>query len=159
MGLEIERKFTVVGDSWKEGATSELYVQGYMSSDSCSTLRIRQAGERAWLTIKGKRDNLSRLEFEYPIPPADAQLMLEKLCLPLLIRKRRYRKEYQGFIWEIDEFQGDNEGLVIAEIELHSENQDFIRPPWLGREVSEDRCYYNGSLRTYPYCKWTQKEE
>ncbi|HKJ64515.1 MAG TPA: CYTH domain-containing protein [Desulfopila sp.] len=156
MGLEIERKFTVVGDIWKEGATSELYVQGYLPSNGSSTLRIRQAGERAWITIKGRRDNLSRLEFEYPIPPADALLMLEKLCLTPLIRKRRYRTEYQGFVWEIDEFQGENDGLVIAEIELQSENQAFIRPPWLGREVSGDRRYYNASLSTSPYSTWAQ---
>ncbi|MEE4242208.1 MAG: CYTH domain-containing protein [Desulfopila sp.] len=157
MALEIEKKFLLKNDSWKEGSTSEIFYQGYLCSGSGQTVRVRIAGEKAFLTIKGKSVGISRLEFEYPVPLADAQEMLEKLCRKPIIHKCRFFSEYEGFTWEIDEFYGDNQGLVLAEIELKSEEQAFPRPPWLGEEVSGDRRYYNAALCSYPYKEWKNK--
>jgi adenylate cyclase len=158
MAIEIEKKFLVNGEDWKEGSSSTVYYQGYLCSGTGQTVRVRIAGDKAWLTIKGKHTNISRLEFEYPIPLADAQAMLDEVCEQPVIHKRRFIKEYEGFTWEIDEFYGDNQGLVVAEIELASEDQEFPRPHWLGEEVSHHGRYYNASLRTYPYSKWKNGE-
>ena len=117
-------------------------------------MRVRIAGELGYLTIKGPSQGYSRLEFEYPIPLPDAQIMLETLCDRPLIEKTRYRIEYQGLIWEVDEFQGDNSGLIIAEVELTDENQVIELPDWLGVEVSQDSRYYNANLVKYPYSQW-----
>ncbi len=159
MAIEIERKFLVTGDGWKDGSDSLIYFQGYICSGTGNTVRIRIAGDHARLTIKGKHNNISRLEYEYPLPLEDAQAMLDQVCEPPVIHKRRYFHEYEGFTWEIDEFFGENEGLVLAEIELQSEEQEFPRPDWLGKEVSNDGRYYNASLRSYPYKQWQDNDK
>jgi len=159
MAVEIEKKFLVTSKDWKEGSSSTIYYQGYLCSGSGQTVRVRIAGDKAWLTIKGKHTNISRLEFEYPLPKDDAQVMLAEVCEQPIIHKRRFLKIYKGFTWEIDEFYGDNQGLVVAEIELTSEDQQFPRPDWLGEEVSHESRYYNASLRIYPYSMWKDDEK
>ena len=153
MAIEIERKFLVKDSSYKIDATSCHYRQGYLCPGTGVTARIRIAGEKAFLTIKGRHAGISKIEFEYPIPVKDAEVMLSTMCQNI-ISKQRYRTEYNGFTWEIDEFFGDNEGLILAEIELESVEQKFSCPPWLGNEVSDDGRYYNASLSLYPYRDW-----
>lgn len=153
MATEIERKFLLASDAWRAGATGTEYRQGYLSRDPARTVRVRIAGEQGWLTIKGRNEGISRAEFEYAIPLTDAQQLLV-LCEGPLIEKRRYRVEYAGFVWEIDEFFGQNSGLVVAEIELPSADAAFELPPWLGAEVSGDARYYNSSLSKTPYSEW-----
>lgn len=155
MAVEIERKFLVRDARWKHGAQGVLYRQGYLSSDQRSTVRVRIAGEQAFFTIKGQTTGISRLEFEYPMPLPDAAIMLEQLCSGPLIEKTRYRVEYAGNIWEVDEFAGDNSGLILAEIELSHEAQLFDKPDWLGQEVSGDPRYFNSSLARNPFTKWS----
>ncbi|HVW63487.1 MAG TPA: CYTH domain-containing protein [Nitrosospira sp.] len=156
MGKETERKFRVDEEeaaAWRKAPYREVR-QGYLSMDKDRTVRVRIAGNEAWLTIKGITRGASRAEYEYPIPIADAGEMLDHLCLRPLIDKRRYRVEHEGFLWEIDEFYEDNAGLIIAEIELESANQAFPRPPWVGAEVTHDPRYYNASLVRHPYSRW-----
>jgi len=117
-------------------------------------VRLRVQGDRAWLTIKGKTHGASRTEFEYPIPTADAHAMLEEMCPQGVIDKTRYRIQVGEHVWEVDEFHGDNQGLVVAEVELDSEDQPFERPPWLGEEVTDDPRYYNSALSRTPYGQW-----
>lgn len=152
MATEIERKFLVVGSSWK---TSEgtLICQGYLNREPARTVRVRLAGDRAFLTIKGSSQGIARLEFEYPIPFGDAEALLH-LCDGPVVRKRRHEVWHQGCKWEIDVFEGENQGLVVAEIELVSEEQMFDRPDWLGEEVSDDPRYYNSRLATHPFKSW-----
>ncbi len=152
VGREIERKFLVASDAWRKGAKGELLCQGYLSRDPERTVRVRLAGKRAWLTIKGA-GKLSRAEYEYAIPVADARQLL-LLCEPALIEKQRYRVRYQGYLFEVDEFLGDNAGLVIAEVELRREDEEPPRPPWLGAEVTQEARYTNASLSRRPYAKW-----
>lgn len=159
MAIEIEKKFLVKDQRFKEGARSMLFQQGYLCPGTGITVRVRIGGERAFLTIKGGHKGISRSEFEYEIPVTDAKEMIKTMCAGRIIEKTRYFLEYEGNTWEIDEFYGNNEGLVMAEIELHSEDQEFIRPPWLGREVSHDRRYYNAHLVTHPYQNWGAEEE
>ncbi len=154
MAIEIERKFLVNGDSWRQGATGVLYRQGYLSTDKMRTVRVRIAGARAFLTIKGHAQGIARPEFEYEIPQEDAAQLLDGLCLQPLIEKRRYLVDYQGLRWEVDEFLGDNAGLVVAEIELDHADQAVVLPTWVGREVSDDPRYFNSSLIAHPYCRW-----
>jgi adenylate cyclase len=158
MAIEIEKKFLLTNESWKKDSTSEIYFQGYISSGTGKTVRVRIAGEKGFLTIKGKHSGLSRMEFEYPIPLDDAKVLLKEICEQPIIHKKRYRVEHSGFLWEIDEFYGENLGLVMAEIELENENQEFPIPEWLGREVSHDGRYYNASLRRNPYCNWKDSQ-
>lgn len=153
MGTEIERKFLVQGDGWRGGG-GLTYRQGYLSTAPERTVRVRTAGDKGYLTIKGAGQGASRLEFEYEIPLEEAGQLLEKLCHKPLIEKKRYNVQYGGFTWEVDEFFGENEGLVLAEIELLHEDQAFDRPDWLGREVTGDPRYYNASLAHYPYSRW-----
>ena len=153
MPIEIERKFLVTGTDWKEGTPSKEFSQGYLSQDPERSVRVRIAGDKAFLTIKGMSQGISRQEFEYPIPAGDARKLLS-LCLPTIITKTRYFVEINGHRWEIDEFHGDNEGLVLAEIELDNESDQVELPQWAGREVSDDRRYYNVSLAKLPYSKW-----
>jgi adenylate cyclase len=150
MGREIERKFLVINDEYKKGSTGVLYKQGYLSRLPDCTIRVRTAGSKAWLTIKGRSYGASRTEFEYRIPYEDA-LSLFALCEGGFIEKYRYNVVYDGMPWEVDEFLGDNQGLVIAEIELESENQSFKLPPWAGREVTGDARYYNSNLVDKPF--------
>jgi len=132
-----------------------LIRQAYLSTDKDRVVRVRSAGPRAYLTIKGP-GHISRAEFEYEIPLDDAALMLDRLCLPGLIEKTRYRQEFAGHMWEIDVFHGDNAGLVVAEIELREEGESFERPDWVLREVSGDPRYFNASLSRAPFKTWVK---
>lgn len=156
MGIEIERKFLVIGTDWRHLAVGTTYRQGYIVADRERTVRVRRAGERGFLTIKGPGDGARRLEFEYEIPIADAEELLDTLCSGTLIEKIRYRIDYQGFTWEVDEFFGENRGLLLAEIELDDEHQVFARPPWVGAEVTGDQRYYNACLSRFPYANWKE---
>ena len=156
MGTEIERKFLVAGTAWRQGS-GVRYCQGYLNRDKERTVRVRIAGDKAFLTIKGVSRGASRAEFEYEIPKADAEQLL-KLSDGPVIEKNRYVIAHEGSKWEVDEFLADNAGLVVAEIELHSEDQPFSRPPWLAREVTHDSRYFNSSLATHPYSKWREPQ-
>ena len=147
MGVEIERKFLVVGDSWREGVTrATLFRQGYLSTDAKATVRVRTCDDKsAHLTLKGKLKGSSRAEYEYPIPIEDARELL-LMAAPHVIEKTRHLVPSGDLTWEVDVFAGQHEGLVMAEIELSSEEQQFERPDWLGREVTDDDRYYNTSL-------------
>ena len=153
MSEEIERKFRVVGEDWKTGS-GVPFRQGYLSTAKERTVRVRIEGERAVITVKGLTRGVTRSEFEYEIPAKDAAAMLDDLCERPLIEKRRHTLQHGGLTWEIDEFSGENEGLVIAEVELESEDQEFTRPAWLGEEVSDDPRYYNANLVKEPFSKW-----
>ena len=153
MGIEIERKFLVVGEAWRQGLSPERLSQGYLNRDKQRTVRVRIAGQQAWLTIKGESRGATRAEFEYPIPVADARQMLALADGPC-IEKIRWRVSHGGMLWEIDEFLGENAGLVVAEIELESEDQAFERPDWLGEEVTADTRYFNSSLAKQPFSRW-----
>lgn len=154
MAIEIERKFLVTGDAWKRAAVGVLYRQGYLSTDKARTVRVRIAGERAFITIKGMAIGIARPEFEYEIPPDDAAAMLDGLCLKPLIEKRRYTLERKGMRWEVDEFLGENLGLVVAEVELDSADQAIELPEWIGLEVTDDARYFNSSLIAHPFSQW-----
>ncbi len=153
MAIEIERKFLVLGDNWRSGATATEYQQGYLAIEPRCSVRVRRSGVGAWLSIKGASAGLARPEFEYPIPPDDAAALLD-LCLPGVISKTRYVLTHGEHRWEIDEFHGDNDGLLLAEIELAREDEVFDKPDWLGEEVSDDPRYYNAALSARPYCQW-----
>jgi adenylate cyclase len=154
MGKEIERKFLVVGDVWRSLGPGTLMQQGYLSTDLERVVRVRLEGEDASMTIKGQVVGATRGEWEYTIPKQDAEEMLAQLCLRPLIEKTRYRIMHEGMLWEVDEFLGDNEGLVVAEIELTSEDQPFAKPAWVGEEVTGDARYYNANLLMRPYSAW-----
>ena len=154
MNTEIERKFLVLNQSWKTTARPVQCRQGYISTEPAQTVRIRTVGAEGFLTIKGISTGAARAEFEYPLPYEDAQYLLNHLCLKPLIEKTRWHYDYKGHLWEIDEFSGENEGLIVAEIELTSEAEIFERPDWLGKEVTGDPRYYNASLVIKPYKKW-----
>jgi CYTH domain-containing protein len=157
MPQEIERKFLVTSDAWQRpGAPGERYRQGYLSVDPGRTVRVRVAGDNAFLTVKGPSAGAARAEYEYPIPVAHAEEMLDRLCLRPLIEKTRHRVEHGGLTWEIDVFAGDNAGLVVAEVELDDEHQAIDLPPWAGREVTGDGRYANASLVTRPYATWRE---
>lgn len=150
--MEIERKFLTIGREWST-SPSLPFCQGYLSRDPARTVRVRLAGEKAFLTIKGLTAGISRPEFEYAIPVADARALLP-LCAGPLVEKTRYLVPFASHHWEVDEFHGANQGLVIAEIELQSEDEPFARPPWLGAEVSHDPRYYNSNLSENPFTTW-----
>lgn len=156
MAIEIERKFLVADTSadalWR-AAPGVAYRQGYLNRDKARTVRVRQAGDAAFLTIKGVSVGATRAEFEYPIPVADAQALL-RLCDGPWVEKTRYVVQHGGTTWEVDVFAGDNAGLVVAEVELHSEAQSFEKPPWLGDEVTHDARYFNSNLASHPFCRW-----
>ena len=154
MGIEIERKFLVVGDGWREQAVGVPYCQGYIRTEGQSTVRVRIAGETGYLTLKGPTTGLSRLEFEYEIPLTDADQLLRELCDRPLIEKIRHRIDYQGMSWEIDEFSGDNTGLILAEVELEAPDQVIEYPPWIGQDVSHDSRYFNAALAQAPFSSW-----
>lgn len=154
MSVEIERKFLVRGDAWKTLARGVAMRQGYLSTHPDRTVRVRIEGESATLTIKGRTQGFSRGEWEYAIPLADAEALLNDVCERPLIEKTRTRIVHEGMTWEVDEFFGDNLGLVVAEIELESETQAFTRPDWLGEEVTGDARYFNSSLLKRPYSSW-----
>ena len=154
MGIEIERKFLVLGQRWRTLGQGVSLRQGYLSSHPDRVVRVRIEGEAAMLTIKGRSVGASRGEWEYPIPVADAEQFLASLCEQPLIEKKRYRIQNEGVLWEVDEFFGANAGLVVAEIELASEDQAFARPDWLGAEVTDDVRYFNANLIRHPFCEW-----
>jgi adenylate cyclase len=158
MPREIEHKFLLASDAWRTLAKRrQRMTQGYVASGERVSVRVRVAGEDAWLNIKSGGLVASRLEYEYPIPVADARELLARAAGPLIDKTRHY-VDHGGFTWEIDEFHGDNVGLVVAELELDSEGQEFPRPPWLGKEVTDQRRYYNVCLVSHPYRAWTAAE-
>ena len=154
MPLEIERKFLVDTRKWNPTNKGTRLVQAYLSIDPNPTVRVRIAGEKAFLTIKGRSKTISRPEYEYQIPVDEAQEMM-LLAISYPVEKIRYEIMHEGFLWEVDVFLGKNEGLVIAELELESETQAFPRPDWLFAEVSGDRRYYNSFLSEHPFLEWT----
>jgi adenylate cyclase len=154
MASEIEHKFLVRTDLWRPPGNGVALCQGYLASTKDRVVRVRVAGEEAYLTIKGATTGIVRLEFEYRIPLSDARTMLARLCEPPFIEKIRYVEEFAGHRWEVDVFHGDNEGLVVAELEVASESERFERPPWLGCEVSDDPRYFNSNLSLNPYKNW-----
>ena len=154
MSVEIERKFLVRDDRWKALGRGVLLRQGYLSAHPERVVRVRIEGESAMLTIKGRPVGIVRGEWEYPIPMDDARAFLDGLCERPLIEKTRYRIPHAGFVWEVDEFHGENDGLVVAEIELAVEDQAFDRPDWIGAEVTGDPRYHNSNLAKHPFSQW-----
>lgn len=154
MAKEIERKFLVIANTWRESATGEVYRQGYLCTDKERTVRVRTKGNRGYLTIKGMLVGATRTEFEYEIPVAEANEMLDDLCEHPIIEKKRYTIHHRGMVWEVDEFEGMNKGLVIAEVELDERNQRITLPDWVGKEVTQDPRYYNANLTKKPYTTW-----
>lgn len=153
MPLEIERKFLVDTAKWSPTDQGTKLIQAYLGLNPNQTVRIRIADEKAFLTIKGRSQTISRPEFEYQVPVEDAQEML-KLAISNSVEKTRYHIMYEGFLWEVDVFSGKNTGLIVAEIELESEDQAFPIPEWILEEVSNDGRYYNSYLSTSPYTEW-----
>ncbi len=155
MATEIERKFLVRREAWPADAVAGVrYRQGYLASFPLPVVRVRVAGDRGYLTIKGRTSGIAREEFEYPIPLADAEQMLDTLCATPLIEKVRYRVPYAGFTWEVDAFEGANAGLLLAEVELPAADAPVKLPPWVGREVSDDPRYFNANLVVHPFAEW-----
>lgn len=155
MGQEIEHKFLVVHDSWREHVRSSTrIVQGYLASGDGATVRVRIKGDAAFLTIKGPSHGVSRSEFEYPIPVSDAEAMLAELALGPVIDKVRHLIDVDGHTWELDVFAGDNAGLVMAEVELAEAGEEFTVPEWAGPDVSDDPRYYNVNLARDPFRNW-----
>jgi adenylate cyclase len=153
MPVEIERKFLVKGEGWRPTAVGVRIAQGYLSQDPARTVRVRLAGDAGFLTIKGRTEGISRVEFEYGVPFQEAQELL-KLCLPSVIDKTRYRVSYAGHIWEVDEFHGENAGLIVAEVELEDDSISPELPEWIDVEVSSERRYFNSCLAVLPFSKW-----
>lgn len=155
MPIEIERKFLLANDNWKQHTTGSLrMVQGYLGGNDNSSIRIRICGDIADINIKARVIGIQRHEYEYVIPVTEAEEMLAQLCDKPLIEKTRHEIDYAGHTWEIDEFSGENAGLVVAEVELGSVNEPFERPDWIGEEVTEDVRYYNVCLVDNPYSRW-----
>ena len=156
MTVEIERRFLLADDSWREAASEPLVLQqGYLSVEKERTIRVRIIGSQAWLTLKSYISDMTRSEFEYEIPLAHAQAMMANMC-PFKMEKYRYRVEFEGFVYEIDEYFGDNAPLIVAEIELPSEDTEFPKPSWLGQEITSDGKFPNAYLSKHPYSSWTE---
>ena len=165
MGREIERKYLVKSTEWrshkeylqsKSQAMGTKYSQGYIPTKDETTVRLRIVGDQGYLTIKSKTVGNTRAEFEYTIPVQDAEEMLNSLCLKPLIEKIRYKINFSSLVWGVDEFLGENQGLIIAEVELENEDQQVNIPDWIEREVNDPK-YYNSSLVKYPYSQWHDK--
>jgi CYTH domain-containing protein len=154
MAVEIERKYLTSSEEWRGRDEGLDYRQGYLSTTKERTVRVRTIGDQGYLTIKGLTIGATRAEYEYEIPVADAHEMLDELCLRPLVEKRRYRIPHGGLIWELDEFLGENDGLILAEVELESEDQQFELPPWIGEDVTGDPRYFNANLVEHPYSAW-----
>lgn len=155
--LEIERKFLVIRDDWRNGPPGVRYRQGYLArSDSC-VVRSRVGGGEGFLTVKQRRPHRARLEYEYRIPAQDAANMIDTLCAKRVVEKTRYLRPFKGMTWEVDEFHGDNGGLVIAEVELEHEHQSVDIPPWVGEDVTDDGRYANAWLSEHPFSTWTHE--
>ena len=159
MPTEIERKFLVKDTSWMEGVIPTYYCQGYIPTQNGATVRVRVGGDKAFICIKSMVTNISRSEYEYPIPVNEAKEILHTLCAKPIIEKNRYKIKIGGHLWEVDVFEIDNKGLIIAEVELEREDTKVELPPWILREVTGDRKYYNSMLVQYPYSKWTKEEK
>ncbi len=151
--VEIERKFLIKKNLWKPAGKGVEIKQGYLSVDPGRIVRVRIAGENAYMTIKGKPTGFTRPEFEYEIPKTEAEILL-KMCLDFPVEKTRYKEKKDEVTWEIDVFSGENSGLIMAEVELTSEEQKVDLPEWVGEEVSYDYRYYNSWLSGNPYSKW-----
>lgn len=154
MGIEIERKFLVKNDEYKKSSKWKFLKQGYLCNEADRVIKIRLNEGKGFITVKGRINSMSRSEFEYEIPYEDANAMLENLCSGPIIEKKRFEFEFKGFKWEIDEFLGENEGLVVAEIELKDENAEFPKPDWIDREVTFEPRYLNSNLVKKPYRYW-----
>lgn len=154
MGKEIERKYLVKNNDWKKGAEGTSYRQGYLSTVKERTVRVRTIADKGFLTIKGITVGATRAEYEYEIPASDANEMLSQLCEQPIIEKNRYKIDFEGLTWEVDEFFGDNDGLTVAEVELNSEDQKIVLPSWIGDEVSSDPRYFNSNLTKHPFKDW-----
>jgi len=154
MGKEIERKFLLKDDSWRSLAKGKKYRQGYLNSVKERIVRVRTIDDEGFLTVKGITKGATRAEFEYDIPADEAETMLDDLCEKPLIEKNRYKIEFGGLVWEVDEFIGENQGLTMAEVELESEDQSFKKPAWIGKEVTGDPKYFNSNLIQNPYTRW-----
>lgn len=154
MAVEIERKFLVTGNGWRGLAPGVVYRQGYVASVQGRTVRVRVVEDTGYLTLKGPSHGISRSEFEYAIPVAEAEQMLAELCDRPLIEKRRHKIPHADLVWEIDEFAGANQGLILAEVELPDENHPLTLPDWIGIEVSGDPRYYNVNLMQQPFSQW-----
>jgi CYTH domain-containing protein len=157
MGTEIERKFLVNKEKWSQVTKEKkaLYRQGYIVSDPEKSIRVRLTDKEAFITIKGLTTGASRAEFEYSIPVTDAQQLLDGFCDSVVSKTRNFI-HYDNKLWEVDEFSGDNEGLIIAEIELDSEEEQFSRPDWVDKEVTGEKKYYNLNLAKDPYKNWNK---
>ena len=154
MATEIERKFLVKGDAWRGLATSARFRQGYLSTVKERTVRVRLVGDEATLTVKGITVGATRTEFEYAIPAAEAEAMLDDLCEQPIIEKVRHVVRIDGLTWEIDEFGGQNAGLIVAEVELEDADQAISLPEWIGEEVTDDPRYFNANLIAHPFAVW-----
>jgi adenylate cyclase len=155
MAEEIERKFLVAGDEWRRLAvSSQMLRQGYLSTVKERTVRVRLVDGAGFLTVKGITLGATRAEFEYPVPGDDAAAMLDDLCERPLVEKTRHIVEHEGLTWEVDEFAGVNEGLIVAEVELERSDQEVPLPPWIGAEVTDDPRYFNANLIAHPYSEW-----
>jgi len=154
MAIEIERKFKVISSEYKQLGKPLYCKQGYLNIPHEPFIRVRIMEGKAYLTLKGNNKGISRLEFEYEIPIRDANDLLSNFCSTPLIKKNRYTISIETTIWEIDEFLAENSGLVIAEVELSSEKTNFVKPDWIGQEISNDTKYYNYNLAQHPYSKW-----
>lgn len=157
MPIEIEHKFLLVNDDWRKLVEKTYhYWQGYLSSTRQNSVRIRVADTKAWINIKSAVVGTHRLEYEYDIPVPEAKEILEQLCHKPLIEKYRHIVTYGQHVWEIDEFLGDNLGLIVAEVELAEKDEKFVTPSWIGQDVTHDLRYYNNFLSQNPYNKWIQ---
>ncbi len=156
MALEIERKFLVVGDGWRGLAEPVLIRQGYLAREPRCVVRVRTAGGCAWLTVKGRTTGIVRSEYEVEVPHEDAVEMLETLCIQPQMEKRRSRIAMGNVTWEVDEFLGENAGLVVAEVELEREDQQVELPEWVGVEVTSDPRYFNSNLLANPFQRWNK---
>jgi adenylate cyclase len=155
MALEIERKFLVSNDAWKISVSRKIRMrQGYLSEGYDRSVRVRIENESAHINIKSSRDGIHRLEYEYTIPVSDAEEILDRVALKPLVEKTRHIVHHKGLEWEIDVFEGDNKGLIVAEVELPSADTHIPMPEWVGMEVSDDMRYYNVSLQKHPYNSW-----
>jgi adenylate cyclase len=155
MATEIERKYLILNKDWQTNVDSKLHiVQGYLATNELSSTRIRIQNDKANINIKSATLGITRTEFEYLIPVEDAQQMIDHLCIKPVIKKTRYTVKHSSHIWEVDVFSSENEGLVVAEIELTSPDEAFDKPSWLGKEVSDEPKYYNVCLVKYPYKAW-----
>ncbi len=160
MGIEIEHKFLVISEDWRKFIKEELIIsQGYLANNETCSVRLRITGEQAHLNIKSATLGISRQEYDYPVPLEDGQLMMQQLCQKPLIEKTRYHVPYKNHLWEVDVFHGDNEGLIVAEIELSTPDEPFSKPAWIGKDVSDHPRYYNVCLVTHPFNQWNETEK